>query len=246
MNLIIDFGNSMTKVAVYNKNKQVMLKSYSNTDIKLQNHILSLLKANLEIDNVIISSVVPVPEWLDGSLTCQFKNFINLEFSTPTPVTSDYKSETLGKDRIAGVVGANNIFPATHVLVIDAGTAITYDVVTADGIHKGGNISPGLEMRFKALNNFTKQLPYLSPSDKSPFIADNTNDAIITGVQTGMLFEIDGYIANLSSQYSDLKVVFTGGNANFFASKVKNTIFVEPNLVLFGLNIILNYNVKNT
>ena len=144
---------------------------------------------------------------------------------------------------MAAAVGANNIFPHTNVLVVDCGTAITIDFVSAIGRFEGGNISLGLNTRFKALSSFTSKLPLVDIADGYPLIGKNTTDAIRAGVLNSTIFELDTYIELFSGLYPDLKVIFTGGDAFFFDGKLKNTIFVVPNLVVQGLNRILEYNV---
>ena len=148
----------------------------------------------------------------------------------------------MGKDRLAAVAGAIGLYPNTNLLVIDAGTAITYELINSKHEFLGGNISPGMTIRYKALNEFTSKLPLLSASDETPLIGQSTKEAIQAGVQNGVLFEIQGLINELSSQYPSIKTIITGGDAEFFARKLKNPIFVHPNLVLIGLNRILEYN----
>ena len=139
-------------------------------------------------------------------------------------------------------MGANNIFPDTNVLVIDLGTAITFDLVNNKNQYLGGTISPGLNLRFKALNQFTDQLPLLEKREKFDIIGNDTHSAIISGVQTGIKFEIEGYIHQLQNDYDRLKTILTGGDAIFFDKMLKNTIFVNLNLNFVGLNIILEFN----
>jgi type III pantothenate kinase len=172
--------------------------------------------------------------------------FIELNEYTDIPIENLYETKsTLGKDRLAAVIGANNIFPDSNVLVIDMGTAITYDFINTSKQFIGGTISPGMEMRFKALNHYTDQLPLLKKNENYQTIGKNTSEAIISGVQNGILFEIDGYINTLKSNYNDIKVILTGGDAIFFDKKLKNTIFVNLNLNFIGLNTILEHNKSN-
>jgi type III pantothenate kinase len=242
MNLIIDIGNTSAKLAVfldYNIRELFRLKSLTVKDLKnikikfpdLQYSILSTVK---DIDKDIIPF-----------LSENFDYFLYLDEYTSLPIENLYKTKkTLGKDRIAAAVGANNIFPDTNVLVIDAGSALTLDFVTSDNRFIGGNISPGLNMRYKALHHFTENLPLLSENNTFDYIGNSTESAIISGVQQGIIFEIDGYINYLKLKYPDLKVILTGGDSNFFEKKLKNTIFVNSNLTLIGLNRILEYNVQ--
>ena len=177
-------------------------------------------------------------------LRSQYACCIELDHFTPIPVVNKYRTpDTLGYDRIAAAVGAYTICPGKNVLVIDAGTAITYDIVTADGEFLGGNISQGVEIRFKSLNKYTNRLPLLErPEHAPPLLGSSTREAIQSGIINGLLFEMDGFIDAISKEYPKLQVVLTGGDANYFVGKLKNSIFVDPNLNLIGLNRILEHN----
>jgi len=173
------------------------------------------------------------------------RQFIILSAETPLPIQNAYKTKlTLGYDRIADAVGAYSMFPGVNVLIIDAGTAITIDLLTAEGEFYGGNISPGLDLRFRALNEFTSKLPLIKKKEYHPFLGKTTEEAILSGVLSGAAFELDGYIDKLRIQYPDLKIILTGGDIKFFVKKLKNIIFVHSNLNLTGLNRILEYNVE--
>ena len=155
----------------------------------------------------------------------------------------NYKNpETLGKDRIANIVAVSEEYPNKNVVVIDAGTCITYDFINKDQEYLGGRISPGLEMRYKSLNEFTELLPKLSVSGESKFIGDDTESSIYSGVEQGVLSEVNSLIFGFRKENEDLIVVVTGGDTFFFENALKNIIFADQNLVLKGLNIILKYN----
>ncbi len=241
MNLTIDIGNTNTKIALFEKDKIIMTGIYEEFTFRQLNDLNNKYKFR----NVILSSVI-INDFLVKDLQLDLYNFVELTYKTPLPVKNLYKSpETLGNDRLAAVTGANKIFPDNTVLVIDAGTAITYDIITSDAEYTGGNISPGLKMRFHALNTFTDKLPLLHEHDKYGDFGSTTEDAIISGVQKGIIYEIEGYISHAARQFNDLKIILTGGNAKFFDKMLKKRIFVEPNLVFIGLNTILEYNVRN-
>lgn len=243
MNLIIDIGNSSTKLAVF-----------SHTGITITQQLDSLIIKDIEklksqypdLKYSILSSVAKTEPAILDYLNEMFSVFILLDADTPTPINNQYGTkETLGKDRIAAAVAANNIFPGHNVLVIDAGSALTFDLVTSEGSYIGGNISPGLRMRFKALNQNTRHLPFLSQRDDFMFLGNNTEEAIISGVQQGMILEIDGFIERMKTRFDEPRVILTGGDWKFFDTKLKSSIFVNQNLVLLGLNTILNFNVGN-
>ncbi len=138
------------------------------------------------------------------------------------------------------------LYPGNNVLIVDFGTAITFDFVSAEGEFLGGNISPGAATRFRALHHFTDTLPLCSfPQQEKPtLLGDSTRSAIESGVVNGIVYEIEGYIRDLEQRYEDLRIVFTGGESDFFAKRLKNTIFATYDLVAYGLNRILEYNAK--
>jgi type III pantothenate kinase len=240
MNLIIDIGNTSTKMAVFeginkisqSRTNQLSFKEIEKelTKFKIEKVILSSVK---EIDSSIsemIISNVPIVHFL----THQSKLPFTIEYDTP---------ETLGPDRIAAIAGAFNLFPGISVLVIDAGTALTFDFLSED-IYRGGNISPGLTMRFKALNNFTGRLPLVSPKGSFSFPGRNTTDAISAGVITGMKYEINEYIRTFKNNHTDFKIILTGGDGGFLSDKIDYQITYMPDIVIDGLNYILEYNAK--
>jgi type III pantothenate kinase len=242
MNLCIDIGNSFAKTAVFSGSAIVNLRQSPELGVK---EIDSLKSDFPEINNTILCSVRKHNQDLISHLQNEFSKVLVFDNTTAIPLTNQYKSaSTLGKDRLAAIIGANNNFPDRNVLVVDAGTAITYDFVDKFNRFKGGNISPGMSLRFRALHEFTGRLPLVSPVEDVAFLADNTTDAISSGVQNGIIFEMETYIGRLKEKYNDLVIIFTGGDAKYFDKKLKYTIFVDPDLVFTGLNRILTYNVN--
>lgn len=243
MNLIIDIGNTRTKFSVFNHGEEMISVP---VDEFLPSHINVLLEEHPSINKVILSTVKDYSPELKQHLQQKFSCFIELTAETPLPVENCYETkETLGKDRIAAVIGAYHLYPKTNVLVIDAGTAITYDLINEKGQYLGGNISPGLEMRFKALNYFTGKLPLIEKKDFSKLYGKTTQEAILAGVQHGTVFEVDKAIDTFKEFYKNLNVIITGGDTIFFDKKLKNSFFVHFNLVAIGLNRILEYNGEN-
>jgi type III pantothenate kinase len=242
LSLIIDAGNTYIKIKCFDHNKIVEANQFFN-EIDAQKHILELI-ADTKIVNCIVSDVRDLEESFCTFLKSNF-NTIFFSHCLKLPVIVNYKTpETLGKDRIAAVCGATVIFPGRNVLIVDAGTAITYDILTADKQYLGGNISPGLQIRFKALNTFTGKLPLIHiNNERQNLFGETTEEAIRSGVLGGMIYEIDGFINDFKTQYSDLLIVFTGGDSFFFEKLLKNRIFAEPNLTAIGLNKILELNV---
>jgi type III pantothenate kinase len=240
MNLVIDIGNTRTKISLFNRGE--MANTHPLDEIRTE-QIERLKNEHPSLDKAIISTVKDIPKDLKIALQQNFKPFIELDAETPLPIENCYHTkETLGKDRIAAVVGAFKLYPNSNLLVIDAGTAITYDFINDLGQYLGGNISPGLEMRFKALHQFTGKLPLVKHSDFHNLFGKSTEEAIRAGVQHGIVFEADKAIDSFEEFYKNLNVIITGGDANFFDMKLKNSFFVHFNLTALGLNHILEYN----
>lgn len=241
MNLVIDIGNTAFKAAVFKSDEMISSKQWDETD---NTSISEWLETYPEIQRSIISSVRKDDAGYTVSLEKAGIQVMMLDYRTPLPLTNRYRSlSTLGRDRIAAAVGANSRFPGQNLLVIDAGTAITIDFVSSGNEYLGGNISPGLSMRFRSLHEFTDNLPLLAQSNFEDLLGDDTESAIRAGVQHGIIFEMDEYINRQKKRYPDLQVILTGGDAMFFDKKLKNSIFVDLNLNLYGLHRILDYNV---
>jgi type III pantothenate kinase len=243
MNLVLDLGNRFGKIAVCEGSAIIEAAVYDRITIR---EITYFHTRYTGMKGAIISSVINDSREIIDYLGSLFTTCIELNHHTPIPLVNRYRTpETLGYDRIAAAVGAYTIFPGKTVLVIDAGTAITYDIVTATGEYLGGNISPGLEIRFKSLNKYTNRLPYLERPDEKPvLVGSSTKEAIQAGIVNGLLFEIDGFIEAIGQDHPKLKVVLTGGDAKYFEGKLKSSIFVDHHLNLIGLNRILEHNAS--
>jgi len=238
MNLIVDQGNSFTKIGIFSDKELLHTAIFKQLGKKELESLFELYP----VSATILSSVVNPEYEMIEYLKKRSKKFILLDENTPLPIENLYKTpETLGKDRIAVCIGANYLKPNANLLVIDAGTAVTYDVVNAKNQYVGGNISPGLEMRRKALHTFTQKLPLIEMKDSAPMLGTTTDEAILAGIVNGLIYEMEGYISSLSSIYPDLSIFLTGGDLFYFEKKLKNSIFADSNLLLAGLNRILNF-----
>lgn len=165
---------------------------------------------------------------------------------TPLPLKLKYETpETLGIDRICLAVGGATLFPGEATLMIDAGTCLTYDLVTSDGQYLGGTIAPGLQMRLKAMHTLTSKLPDLPLDGETPPLGTSTETSMRMGAQTGAALEMDAFIRHYQRQHPKLKVILTGGDAPFFERHIENAIFAAPNLVLQGLHEILLHNATH-
>jgi len=235
-NICIDFGNTVVKAALFEgetliehfpKLTQVQLLSLVNAH---PDHKLAIASVSNEVTHII-------------NLIENKERLTILNHLTPVPVKNLYQTpKTLGMDRLAAVVGANFLYPNTDCLVIDAGTCITYDLIDKLGQYHGGSISLGITMRYQAINHYTVKLPLLEIGHFEGLVGTNTEDAIISGINQGVLGEVSWIIGRYKTQYPQICTVMCGGSTAFFETKIKEHIFVVPELVLIGLNTILNYN----
>ena len=242
MNLIVDVGNTYVKFAVFENENLLRKISFELSEFQKQYKALKLEFPKIE--SAIMSSV--------GRLSKQQIDLIEndmrvyeLNSKTILPFKNLYATpETLGVDRIALVSASVSQFPDKNVLIIDAGTCITYDFITDKNDYLGGAISPGIRLRYKSLNNLTANLPLLETNKPDKIIGDSTESSIHSGVVFGVIKEMDGVITHYYDNYTDLTVILTGGDANFLSNQLKNSIFANPNFLLEGLNFILDYNSK--
>lgn len=236
-NLCIDIGNTRTKIAIFNNSEVIDYWSVDNgNDLKLSDNVK-------DIDGAILCTTVDVDKSLIDTFTqlpCNIKEI--LTWQTPIPVENCYSTpQSLGMDRLAAVIGAHAIKPDNDILVIDCGTAITYDFINASGQYLGGNISPGVALRFKSLHAFTAHLPLVSEKGELPSYGISTETAIRCGVIDGTKYEIEGFIKAMVVKYPNLLVFLTGGNEFDFDVSIKKRIFADKLLVPRGLDSILQY-----
>jgi type III pantothenate kinase len=240
MNLIIDIGNSSTKLAVYKNRKKIMGSRISELSCEELERSLS----GLQIQKAIICSVRELPPFITDLLARDIAFVHVLTHESRLPFKIDYETpETLGADRIAAVAGGWWSYKNRDLLIIDAGTAITYDFLFGD-IYKGGNISPGINIRFRSLNNFTDRLPLVERATDYSFPGRNTTDAILAGVIKGVMYEINEYIRTFKKEHKNLKVIITGGDSQFLKEMISFKTIYLPDIVTDGLNFILEYNAK--
>ncbi len=241
MNLIIDIGNTRTKLGIFGKGK-LLRKAVFETGWGV--NALKAFIADRPVESAAVSTVAGLDKNIEHYLA-GLKYYLKLTAATPLPLKNNYKSpETLGNDRLAAVAGAHFLFPGKACLAIDAGTCITYDFISAKGVYEGGNITPGINMRLKAMHTFTSGLPLVPLKKTNSSVGKDTRTSILTGALQGALLEMEGFIKHYEAAFGTLTAILTGGDADYFANKMKSEIFVNPNLVLIGLNQILNYNVQ--
>ena len=242
MNLAIDIGNTRAKLGVFRKGDPKIKKREVWEALNLSD--LSEFCAQWKIEQVALSASGQLDSKIERFLNQNFR-YIPLDHSTPLPISNKYHTpKTLGKDRLAAAIGAFALYPGEASLIIDAGTCTTYDLLTADKEYLGGNITPGINMRLQAMHHFTAKLPLEKKGAVKNLVGNTTKSALRTGGQLGALLEMEGFIQAYSRQFGLINVILTGGDANYFAKRLKTKIFVNHNLVLIGLNKILAYNVQ--
>ncbi len=240
--ICIDAGNTFVKVAIA---EQGDISKVTAIPLADRGALLRYIEALPGAGACILSSVSMADPGLLDILSKHTPYFIELTADTPIPIHNLYVTpDTLGKDRLAAVIGAYSLYPSKDILVIDAGTALTIDFIDAEGNYHGGNISPGLRMRYQALHDYTKRLPLESMSEDFNFIGNSTSSAIIAGVQNGIIFEVNGYVEHFVKQYPGLITIMTGGDVIFFANKIEKPIFADEKLIFIGLEKIVSYNLK--
>lgn len=242
MNLIIDVGNTFVKFAIYSDNDLKCKVSFKLSEFSAE--YKTIKKTYPKLKKAIASSVGSLKSEHIIALKKDF-NLLELSFDTKLPFINSYKTpKTLGVDRIALVSASIKQFPRRNVLIIDAGTCITFDFITESNEYLGGAISPGIRLRYEALHNLTANLPLLDTCRPRNSIGNTTESAIHSGVVNGIIKEIDGVIDEYQQKYSDLTIILTGGDAKFLSNQLKNSIFANSNFLLEGLNFILEFNSK--
>ena len=252
MNLCIDQGNSRTKVALMTDDGKMInhfvYKQFSSAEVE---RLFELY----DITDSIISSVVDVEAAVVNTLNRLSQHFVLFDHLTPVPIVNKYDSpQTLGLDRLAAAVGAKHLCPKENLLIIDVGSAITYDFVSEEGEYIGGNIAPGIKMRCTVLQRMTKKLPLVDVDEKEliPLFGTNTRDAIAAGVIRGIAYEVKGYIRTLHEKLPHMQTFVTGGNAPYVINNVRSSrteersLRWEKHLVCIGLNEILVFNKTAT
>ncbi len=241
MNLAIDVGNTLVKFGVFASGKmefkeKVQKDAFAET-------LKNLSKTFPAINNVIVASVGRLSAY-QISLLEDLYPVLTLTSRSKLPFKNNYGTpQTLGVDRIALVAAAAHQFPGQNVLIIDAGTCITYDFLTMEKEYLGGAIAPGILMRYQSLHNYTAKLPLLEIKTPESLVGTDTETSLHSGVVNGILFEMDGFIDAYKNKFGNLTVILTGGDAHFLRASIKNDIFANPNFLLEGLNHILEFNI---
>jgi type III pantothenate kinase len=242
MLLTIDVGNTRIKAAVFEQNKMVEIIIFTQEELIFQ--VENILNRFDKIQHVAISSVGTISE--EAFLTLKHRVEIHfMTHQTKFPFNNLYATPTtLGIDRMVLATGATLQFPNQNRLIIDLGTCITYDFIDENDNYHGGAISPGIRLRYESLHHQTEKLPLLNKKYPDNFIGNSTQESIHSGVINGVAFEIDGFIELYATQYAKFIIILTGGDSDFLAKRLKNTIFANSNFLLESLNQTFQYNQK--
>lgn len=243
MLLAIDVGNTRIKGAVFEKDKAI--ENFVFLKEELEKKIKKILENFPKVEDLVVASVgnFSKNDFQKFSESLKIHFFSNEDIY---PFENKYATpKTLGIDRAILASGAVLKFPKVNRLVIDAGTCITYDFIDAEDNYLGGAISPGFRLRYEALHNFTAKLPLLTLENPEKFIGNSTQQSIHSGVVNGVIHEIDGFINQYKEQYSKFTIILTGGDTEFLAKRLKNTIFANSNFLLESLNHLFQYKIKN-
>ena len=239
MNLILDFGNSLTKYFFVNDDKILERGSFPSS--KFDQNILDI-KSKRDTEKLIYSSVINIKR---KQLSDVFNNTMIISLKDKDlklPFTNQYKDETLGEDRVALVSAGLNLYPDKDLLIIDIGTCITYDLVSSNKEYIGGSISPGFNLRYSSLHDYTSNLPKLNLLPIESIIGESTEEHIHAGVFNGVIGEINYNITRHKNDLPNIETIICGGGANFLLNKIKNVIFADQDFLAHGLNHILQIN----
>lgn len=242
MYLTIDIGNTLQKAAIFTPGGEMLVScKYPRLTVEKLQHFLY----GYEITDVILSAVGKSDDQLIPYLQSHYRLII-LSSETPMPIRLRYQSlSSLGPDRIANAAGAHALYPSNDVLSVQMGTCIVTDFVTRDGEYLGGSISPGIEMRLKALHSYTHKLPEVKKHDVDYWTGKTTEQSILSGVIHGVVGEVEAFVAQYQQDYPQVKCIAVGGDVDYLRSSKKMTIFAPQNSVLIGLYEILRFNVEN-
>ena len=239
-NLIVDEGNTLCKIAVLNTNEVLCEWSDREFDVAKAMELVE----QFSIEKAIVASTRGGAEHICSELRSKIDRVLTFSSQTEVPIEVEYSSrQTLGADRIAVAVGVVCEMGIKDALIVDMGSAITYDIVE-NGVFKGGNISLGVAMRFRALHEFTASLPLCEMAEPNGEFGKSTKEAIEQGVMQGILHEIEGYVERVLSENDKKSIIFCGGDAESFVNRIKSAIFAPRKLMFTGLNRILEYNVS--
>jgi type III pantothenate kinase len=243
MILAVDVGNTRIKAAVFEGD--ILVEHFVFVENEPKKNIQNILKKYKKVADLVVSSVGDVEKQSFLELENDLKvHFVSHE--DPFPFVNCYATpKTLGIDRMVLAAGATLQFPDQNRLVIDAGTCVTFDFIEENNTYLGGAIAPGFRLRYESLHNYTAKLPLLTLENPKDLIGNSTAESIHSGVANGLVYEIDGFIDEYRARYSNFIIILTGGDTEFLAKRLKNTIFANSNFLLESLNQTFQYKIKN-
>ena len=240
MKLVLDIGNTLGKLVVYEQEDEVFSAQFELGE--MHTTLIDLFFDFPEIKQAILCSVVSIEPQIQLFLK-EKTTLLQVNSQMKLPFENRYETpETLGADRIGLVAAAAFKFPKKNCLIVDAGSCVTYDFISSDGVYRGGAISPGLQMRFKAMHLHTNKLPFVTIKEDYIALGTDTQKSILAGTVNGMVYEIEGWQKSLETTHKDLTLILTGGDAQFLSKRLKNTIFAHSNFLVEGLSQLLDYN----
>ncbi|MFI3279760.1 MAG: type III pantothenate kinase [Rikenellaceae bacterium] len=238
MNLVIDIGNTLAKAAVVDCRE--IIATYVAESLQ------QLPISQVVLEHGVHRSILCTTRGCEAESTHYVRQIVGhcllLDENVQTPLRVEYSRQKLGKDRLAAAVGAFSLYNGSDLIIVDFGTAITIDFVSAEGVFQGGFISPGVTTRLRSLHDYTATLPLCDPSKSVEGVAKCTEDAIVGGVINGITYEIEGYIRRKKEEKCNFFVIFSGGDSIFFDKRIKNAIFADQYILFKGLDTILEYN----
>lgn len=240
LNLCIDWGNTLVKAGLFQAGE--LTESFSFTAHEAHNRLTDIIEQH-KPSYAIISSVSSQSSEIEDMLASSVKKLVKMDARTPLPIMNAYSSDNVGTDRLAMAVGAHFTYPGKNNLVVCLGTCITYNFVQNTRTFRGGAISPGLNMRLRAMHEFTDKLPQVGLDGETLLLGYDTDTCMRSGAVFGITSEIDGMVTEFAAKYPDFNAVLTGGDMRYFEGKLKCEIFADPDIILKGLNIILKHNV---
>lgn len=235
LTLAVDAGNSRVKVGLFTDNQAhpESVHVFKNAKTKLREFLLQHQKEALifsSVSGLAMEEVVPA----------ELSKKVKLDHLTPLPFVSQYASqETLGTDRMANAAALSTLYKGKKAICIDSGTCLKFDYVDEKGHYHGGSIAPGLNMRMKAMHEFTGRLPLFEVEKNTPLTGQSTRESMLAGGVTGFKAEVREMVNLYRQQYPELTIVITGGDMWFLQDALKNNIFAEKDFTLIGLNSIL-------
>lgn len=240
MKLVLDIGNTLGKLVVYEQEDEVFSAQFELGEMHAT--LIELFLNFPEIKQAILCSVVSIEPQIQLFLK-EKTTLLEVNSQMKLPFDNRYETpETLGADRIGLVAAAAFKFPKKNCLIVDAGSCVTYDFISSDGVYRGGAISPGLQMRFKAMHLHTNKLPFVTIKEDYIALGTDTQKSILAGTVNGLVYEIEGWQKSLETTHKDLTLILTGGDAQFLSKRLKNTIFAHSNFLVEGLSQLLDYN----